>query len=93
MSKLILHFTPGPNGKKPYPIAVEEDNKVRSGLGEDDGKSWLIGVGPRGEQSITHLSSAVRKEPGLAVGLSPSFSDGDGFFLWDAEISRVEVRS
>jgi len=92
-SALIIHFT-NPDVRtqpQPWPVQVRGNNVVASGLGPDDGAT-LIGFGPLGRQTITQLPDAVREDPSLAVGLAPSFSNGDGFFEWACLVSEVETR-
>lgn len=91
MSIMIISFKTGPNGKLPYPVAIDEQNNVMSGLGEDDG-ARLVGFSPRGKQELAHIVADVRAIPSIAVGLSPTFSDGENLFLWDLEIAGVTFR-
>lgn len=91
MSTMIISFKTGPDGKRPYPVAVDEQNNVTSGLGEDDG-ARLAGFSPHGKCEFALSVADVRAIPSIAVGLSPTFSDGENLFLWNLEIDGVVVR-
>jgi hypothetical protein len=74
---------------KPWPVAIDGNGFVLSGLGSDDG-SKLVGFGPKGAFTVT----VIRKDmtPENVVGLVPTFSDGNGFFEWALEVQEVVVR-
>lgn len=76
---------------KPWPVVVDENWEVTSGLGYDDG-SFLLGFGPAGEQEITVYPRDVVKNPKLAEGLTATFSGKDGkFFLWNIPVASVGI--
>lgn len=91
MSKLIIEFQhTDVMQSKPWPIGIDADNIVKSGLGPDDG-ALLIGFGPFGEQSVSVMPEDARKDPATVVGMSPSFSNAGGLFSWFATISALAV--
>jgi hypothetical protein len=86
MSTIIKFQTEDVMQPQPWPIGVDDDGKVTSGLGPDDG-AHLVGFGPRDEWTITVLRSQMTPEN--VVGLSPTFSDGHGLFQWRNLVSAV----
>lgn len=77
---------------RPWPVAVDSQGIVTSGLGPDDGAT-LIGFGPKGEQRITVWLVAASQKPEIVKGLVPSFSDinGKGLFEWSIPIAELTV--
>lgn len=90
---LILHFENDDvrNKPQPWPVAIDPANVVQSGLGLDDGARF-IGLGPAGEQRISVNPGVVRLAPDVAIGMTASFSNHDGIFLWKPVIARVEIK-
>lgn len=86
---MVIHLETGPNGKKPYPIHVDDSFAVRSGLGADDG-AQLIGFAERGEQVVSVFPHQVLDDPSLAVGKIATFANG-GIFAWDVAVQRVDL--
>lgn len=90
---MIIHLVADPvTLRRRWPIAVDGNNDVQSGLGPDDG-ARLIGFGPLGTQSVTVFPEEAIDTPESVIGLVPSFSDGSGFFEWGVEIRELEVRA
>jgi hypothetical protein len=91
MSRLIIAFeSVAIHRSQPWPVGVDDNDIVTSGLGKDDGAK-LVGFGELGDNRITVFPDAVRRDPELAVGLVPTFSDGS-FFEWALRIKEVTVR-
>ena len=89
---MIIHFEMDKNFRTPWPVQVDEQSVVTSGLGHDDGAN-LLGFGPLGEQRVTVYPIAVWEDPSIAVGLVPSFAakDGKGPFEWQCVVSEVLI--
>lgn len=75
---------------RPWPVAIDKDDTVTSGLGRDDG-AGLLGFQEQGVQRVTVTIEEVMEDPGLAVGLYPVFANG-GVFAWALPIRSVTVR-
>jgi len=87
---VIIHFKMGEDFFTPWPVGVDDDNNVVSGLGRDDG-AWLVGFGPLGEQHVTVLTDQALEDPARVVGLVPTFSKEGGFFEWQCVVSEMLV--
>lgn len=77
----------------PWPIGIDADNKVTSGLGNDDG-AILIGFAKAGEQGLTHYTEDIDAIDWDAEELVPVFSKDGGFFNWNIPvrgIRKIEV--
>lgn len=81
------------NKAQPWPIAVDPDGLVQSGLGNDDG-SRLLGFGPKNVQAVDVRWQVAALAPDSVIGLVPTFAapDGTGLFLWNIPIARIEIR-
>lgn len=88
MSSLIINFESLPDLSTPWPVAVK-DGVVTSGLGKDDG-ARLVGFGEQGEYHIAVYPEQVIDDPALAVGLVPTFANGN-LFEWSVKVSSVQV--
>jgi hypothetical protein len=75
------------DGQRPWPISVDADMSVMSGLGQDDG-ARLIGFQQPGVQSVVLMASAWVQDLDAAVGLEPVFSNG---YLFVMQGAIVEV--
>lgn len=79
------------DGQRPWPIAVDQDMVVVSGLGEDDG-ARLIGFQEPGVQTVVLLATAwVQGDLDAAKGLEPVFSNGN-LFVMQGPIEAVSQR-
>jgi hypothetical protein len=93
MSKIIIEFehedvmTP-----RPWPVGINAEGIVTSGLGPDDGAT-LIGFGPKGKQEITVWLIAASTNPEIVKGLVPTFSNEGGLFEWSLPIAELKVLS
>lgn len=76
---------------RPWPIRLDADYKVTSGLGQDDG-ALLVGFGPAGQQTITVYAEQAVADPASVVGLTATFSDGN-LFLWGIPVKTFVVSS
>lgn len=74
----------------PWPVAVDGENTVQSGLGRDDG-ARLIGFGPLGAQRVTVFAEDAIQDPARVVGLAPTFADGN-MFSWNMPVSELVIR-
>lgn len=92
MSKLIIEFQhEDVMQPRPWPVGVNADDIVTSGLGHDDG-ARLLGFGLQGEQTVTVFPDAARKDPASIVGLVPTFSSaGGGMFEWSHPVREMGV--
>jgi hypothetical protein len=89
---MIIHLHPlEGNLVTPWPIAVDPEGDVQSGLGDDDG-ARIIGFGPAGEQRIEVTWQVACLAPDSVVGMSASFSDGEHFFVWKPTVARIEIK-
>jgi hypothetical protein len=89
---MLIHFRADKDFRTPWPVQVDDQGVVTTGLGRDDGAN-LIGFGPLGEQRITVYPIAVWDRPEAAVGLVPTFAskDGEGPFEWQCIVSEVLI--
>lgn len=71
------------NYQRPWPIAVDAEMVVVSGLGEDDG-ARLIGFQSPGVQNVILMASEWITDTSKAVGLEPVFSNGNLFVMQGA---------
>lgn len=68
------------DGQRPWPISVDANMDVMSGLGEDDG-ARLIGFQTPGVQSVVLMASEWITDTSKAIGLEPVFSNGNLFVM------------
>jgi hypothetical protein len=90
MHKYVIQQEARKDGQRPWPIAVNEDMTVASGLGSDDG-ARLIGFQVEGIQSIEVFATEWRVDLSLAVGLEPVFASGGLFVMRGKVVSAEEV--
>ena len=77
----------------PWPVLIDEDGTVISGLGQDDG-SHLLGFQKGEQQSVVLWFKDFQVLPATAVGLVPVFTKrGEGMFAQHPEVDAVEERS
>lgn len=91
MSKIIIEFEhTDVMSPRPWPVGINEQAVVTSGLGPDDGAT-LIGFGPKGAQEITVWLVAASEKPEIVKGLVPTFAsrDGSGLFEWSIPIAEI----
>ncbi|WP_025157233.1 hypothetical protein [Leifsonia aquatica] len=89
--KAVIHLEHNdPHDRAPWPIGIDENKRVTSGLGPDDGAS-LIGFGPAGSYDVTVFAEAALANPESVVGLVATFGNG-GMFSWNVPVARLEVR-
>lgn len=89
MTRLIIEFDIDKHNQRPWPILVDGEDTVISGLGPDDG-SRLLGFGPFGAQRVDIFPEIVRQEPAAAKGLVATFSNGTPF-EWQVTVREVRV--
>lgn len=87
----VIKFEVTENGKLPYSVFVDENDTVTSGLGDDDGATFM-GFGPRNEQRVTVTPAEARDKPALAVGLVATFAYGS-IFAWDIPVKSFGAQS
>lgn len=93
MSRLIITFESlGVHQPQPWPIGIDENNIVTSGLGRDDGAT-LIGFGVQRNYHVDVYASEIREHPEKAVGLVPTFATASGMFEWSIRIKEVSVHA
>lgn len=85
----VIRYDSHPDGKMPYPIHVDVDGIVRSGLGGDDG-ARLLGFGPRDAQKVTVPWEDALEAPESVVGLVATFGFGN-VFAWDIPVAKFEL--
>lgn len=91
MKKMILEFEHHDVMEpKPWPVAINEENDVTSGLGTDDG-ARLIGFGMLGEQHVEVWPEHAWADPQLVVGLAASFATPSGMFEWALKVQSIKV--
>jgi hypothetical protein len=74
------------NEPAPWPVLVDDEGTVRSGLGEWDNAA-LVGFGPAGQQTVTVFRE---QDPASVVGMTPTFSDGN-LFVWDIPVREFRA--
>lgn len=75
---------------QPWPIYVDEENFVTSGLGEDDGATF-IGFAPKGE---TRFRATVREFDTLNFDeedVVPVFVKDEQMFNWNIPIKKISA--
>jgi hypothetical protein len=91
MAKTIIKFeSEGLSQSHPWPVGLDENNVVTSGLGPDDG-AILIGFGERGQYSIDVVAEDACKNPDSVVGLVPTFVKGGSMFEWTCIVAELTV--
>lgn len=94
MTRIVIDFQHTDiNEPMPWPLGINDELVVTSGLGPDDG-AILIGFGPRGhsrETGITRHPVDALNEPGALVGMTASFSKDGNLFEWDLPIRGIRV--
>lgn len=88
--RIVIQFDSTVDGRRPWPVGVDADGTVRSGLGPDDGAK-LIGFGPLGANRVDVWPADAVEDPSSVVGLVPTFSDGN-FFEWAMPIVELSVQ-
>lgn len=92
MSQYLISQSHGDVSKPaPWPVLVDEEGKVLSGLGSDDG-SQLLGFQHGDVQQVVLWFADFQVLPATAVGLVPVFSQPGGMFAQHPEIVAVAVR-
>ena len=74
----------------PWPVGIDADNKVTSGLGNDDG-AVFIGFAQPGVEGLAYMPEDIGDIDFEAEELVPVFSNGGGFFNWNLIIRGVRV--
>ena len=87
--RVIIQFETADDGRRPWPVGVDPDGTVTSGLGPDDGAK-LIGFGPLGENRVTVWPGDAVEDPASVVGLVATFGKGN-FFEWAIPIAELRV--
>lgn len=91
MSKLIIAFQNlDVMQPHPWPVGINDEDIVTSGLGDDDGAK-ILGFGTLGEQSVSVWIEEARRDPASVVGLAPTFSNRGGFFEWQHVVAELSV--
>ncbi len=91
MSKLIIEFKhKDVHEPRPWPVGINDDNIVTSGLGPDDGAVW-IGFARKGEQAyfaatIDFLDIDFEKQD-----IVPVFTNNGSMFNWDIPIREIRA--
>lgn len=73
-----------------WPIGINDDNIVTSGLGAHDG-AVFIGFAHPGVEGLAYTTEDIGDIDFEAEELVPVFSNGHGFFNWDVIIRGVRV--
>lgn len=90
---LVIHFVrpEDPAARHPWPVAVDGNNRVQSGLGSDDGAT-LMGFEKPGSHSLEVMVADAIEKPELVLGLHPIFGGSGGMFSWALEVQQLEVK-
>jgi hypothetical protein len=92
VSTLIINFKHDDVAQaRPWPIGINDDNIVTSGLGEDDGAKW-IGFAPKGKTEFLASTRALGTLDFEAQDIVPVFVTKDGgMFNWDIAIASIDA--
>jgi hypothetical protein len=90
-NKAIITFeSPDVMASKPWPIGIDVNDNVTSGLGKDDG-ARLIGFGELGKQYVSVLIEDARDNPESVKGLVPTFAKDGGLFEWSIPVAEFTL--
>lgn len=93
MSKLIIDFKHDDVMQpKPWPVAINDDNKVTSGLGNDDGATWN-GFARKGEMGFFAAPTDFATIDFEAEDIVPVFTKDDVMFNWDIPIRAIRAEA
>jgi hypothetical protein len=87
----IIHFQPPTDRSQryPWPVAIDGNHVVQSGLAEDDG-ARLVGFARPGQHSLAVSAGDGLEYPDRVVGMVPIFLNAGGVFNWDLRIQSIE---
>jgi hypothetical protein len=90
MSNTVINFKPSGNvmDPAPWPILLDENWRVLSGMGPEGDGAQLVGFGPAGEQTVEVYAWEAMKHPENVEGMTPTFSDG-GLFVWNLPVESI----
>lgn len=72
----------------PWPIGIDANGVVTSGLGNDDG-AVLIGFAQSNVQGLEHTADEIDSIDWEAQDLVPVFSKNGGFFNWQVPVRGI----
>ena len=91
MSKLIIEFKHSDVMEpRPWPIGINDDNIVTSGLGNDDGAVW-IGFARKGEQAYFASPRDIGTLDFETQDIVPVFTNNGQMFNWDIPIAEIKA--
>ena len=90
MSKLVIDFKRDDDimVPAPWPIGLDDNNVVTSGLGHDDG-AVLIGFAIEGEQTVVFFADQIADIDWEQDSLVPVFSKDNKFFNWNIPVRGI----
>jgi hypothetical protein len=91
MSKLIIEFKhEDVMEPRPWPVGINDDNEVTSGLGNDDGAVW-IGFARKGEQAYFASTTDIGTLDFESQDIVPVFTNNGTMFNWDIPIREIKA--
>lgn len=91
MGTIIIDFKhEDVHARRPWPIGINDDNIVTSGLGEDDGATW-VGFAPLGETTFLAPTYDLATLDFDAQNIVPVFVKDGTMFNWDIAIRAISA--